>query len=127
MVFKLIKKALHPEQEVQPPKREDYPSGPEGDAIWQAIENGVSPKEPVDIDFYVAFPDKEKGKQFEELVNEHGYDACADQADKSDGYTSSCTKTVDLDHTAITAEQRKIDQLAKPFEGKTDSWDTVSK
>ena len=125
MVFNLIKKALKPEEVVIPPKREDYPRGPEGDLIWQAIENGVQPQEPVDIDFYVGFPDKGKGKEFEKLVNEHGYDACEDKDETSDGYTSSCTKTVNLDHTAISAEQRKIDQLARPFDGKTSSWDTT--
>jgi hypothetical protein len=101
-----------------------FPHDADGDALRQVASTGADMSRPLAIDFVVAVP----GRQAAEAVarpaalSSNRTDVVHDAED--DAWDCYCTKAMLPTYDGVVETQRELDELGRPFGGRSDSWGT---
>lgn len=100
-----------------------FPDDGNGDMLKALVEAGLDITQPMDLDFYLVFPDKaaaEKAMQALVASDEAG------QVELNFNDLEQWELIVALnmvpEHAAITAKEQALDKFAKKFAGYNDGW-----
>ncbi|WP_316569339.1 ribonuclease E inhibitor RraB [Neobacillus sp. YIM B06451] len=101
---------------------EKFPDDADGQVLKNLYEDGVDFKQPQNVDFFVAVPDKESGEAILKLLREDGFNSELEQDEKSEEWTCYCFVRMLLNHQDIIDIQKRLDELSEPFGGYSDGW-----
>jgi regulator of ribonuclease activity B len=101
---------------------DDLPNDSDGDALRRLVRDGSDLSKPMTIDFAVAVPDKFAGEAVAERASSLGFRPHIYHDAKDDSWTCNCTKVLVPDYCAIVAIQKRLDEISRPFGGKSDGW-----
>ena len=99
-----------------------FPNDEDGQALKMLYKQGVDFKEPQNIDFVVAVPDKKNGKAVLETLRSHGFNCELEQDEETEEWTCYCFITMLLNYEEIIDIQKRFDELSKPYDGYTEGW-----
>jgi regulator of RNase E activity RraB len=108
-----------------------YPNDADGDALRRVASMGADLSRPMDIDFFVAVPDRQVGEQVARLAALRGYQTKViedghEEGDDEQGdtWTCYCTKAMLATYDNVVEAQRELDELSRAFGGHSDGWGT---
>jgi hypothetical protein len=104
---------------------EDYPGDADGDALRRVAALGADMSRPMEIEFFVAVPDREAGEAFARLVAQVGFRPELVHDEEVDAWDCYCRKTMLPTHEGVMAAQRELDELGRPLGGRSDGWGTT--
>ncbi|WP_052455857.1 ribonuclease E inhibitor RraB [Bhargavaea cecembensis] len=97
-----------------------FPNDEDGQVLQMLKEEGVDFDIPQPVEFAVACPDKRRAKKILKAIKREGITA---ELDEDEGEWSCYAVVVThLDHAAIVEMQERLDQIAAPFDGRSDGW-----
>ncbi|MEO7111581.1 MAG: ribonuclease E inhibitor RraB [Polyangiaceae bacterium] len=100
-----------------------YPNDADGDALRKLAEQSDMSK-PRSIDFAVDVPDRASGDQVAAAATKRGYATAVECDEPTQTWTCYCTKQMLPAYDGVVAAQTELDELAKPFGGRSDGWGT---
>jgi hypothetical protein len=100
------------------------PNDSDGDALRNLVSHGSDLAKPMLIDFAVAVPTVESGKAIAALVSALGFQPDVYHDEETNSWSVYCSKTVVPTYEEVVAIQRQLDDLSRPFGGKSDGWGT---
>jgi hypothetical protein len=103
---------------------DNYPNDADGDALRRVIGLGADMSRPMEIDFFVAVPRREAGKAIARLATHAGYRTSIVHNEEDDAWDCYCSKFMLLTYEGVVAAQRELDELSRPFGGRSDGWGT---
>jgi Regulator of ribonuclease activity B len=98
------------------------PNDETGEALKLIASNGSDLNKPMEIDFFVAIPSKEKGDLIALKVRELGFDASVEQDDETLEWTCYCTKTLIPRYSEIIEIEQQLNSMSKPYGGYSDGF-----
>jgi regulator of RNase E activity RraB len=108
-----------------------FPHDADGDALRRVAQSGSDMSRPMEIDFFVAVPDRQAGEHVARLAAFRGYqvkvveDAHEEGDDEEgDAWTCYCTKAMLATYDGVVEAQRELDDLSRHFGGRSDGWGT---
>jgi hypothetical protein len=101
---------------------ENLPNDSDGDALRSLISDGSDLAKPMSIDFAVAVPDANAGNSVAAAARPLGFQTDVYHNIETDSWTCYCTKTMIPGYEDIVAIQGQLDDLSRPFGGKSDGW-----
>ena len=102
----------------------DYPNDADGDALRRLAADGADMDAPMEIDFFVAAPNELAAEEIADAAEQADFDTEIHQDDESGAWTVICTAEMLATYETILAAQKRLDQLAVPYEGFADGWGT---
>jgi regulator of RNase E activity RraB len=112
--------------------KNDYPDDDDGQALRLVVQNGSDMSRPMDIDFALAVPDENTGREVAKAAEAAGYrtEVVFDEGEELEdeaatpSWTCYCTKTMLATYEGVIAAQRELELLSSPFGGYPDGWGT---
>ena len=101
-----------------------YPDDEDGEALRRVAALGADMSRPMEIDFFVAVPDREAGEAVARLASGLGYRVEVVHDEEDDAWDCYCTRVMLATYDGIVAAQRELDGLSRPFGGRSDGWGT---
>lgn len=101
-----------------------YPNDADGDALRRVVSLGADMSRRMDIDFFVAVPNRTSGEVIAALAAQVGYRTRQVYDEEDDAWTCYCTKSMLATHEGVVEAQRELDMLSEPHSGYTDGWGT---
>ncbi len=101
-----------------------YPDDADGDALRRVASMGADMSRPMDIDFFVAVPDRQAGESVAKLASSLGYRTEVVHDEEDDAWDCYCTKAMLATYDGVVLAQRELDLLSRSFGGKSDGWGT---
>jgi hypothetical protein len=101
-----------------------FPDDPDGDALFQVAQLGSDLSQPMEIDFIVTVPDEASGKTIARAARAAGYATEVATDDEGD-WICYCSKEMIASYEAVVVAQEELRQLAAPYGGEPDGWETV--
>lgn len=99
-----------------------FPNDEDGQVLKMLYKQGVDFKEPQNVDFLVAVPDKKNGKAILETLRSDGFNCELEQDEETEEWTCYCFITMLLNYEEIIDIQKRLDELSKPYDGYTEGW-----
>ncbi|MDE4085369.1 ribonuclease E inhibitor RraB [Planococcus maritimus] len=99
-----------------------FPKDEDGQVLKMLYKQGVNFKEPQDLDFMVAVPDKKNGEAILKTLRSSGFTCELEQDEETEEWTCYCSITMLLNYEEIIEVQRRLDELSKPYDGYADGW-----
>jgi hypothetical protein len=78
----------------------------------------------MDIDFFVTVPDRRAGEVVARLAELSGYRTEVVHDAEDDAWDCYCTKAMLPTYDGVVEAQRELDELSRPFGGRSDGWGT---
>lgn len=107
------------------PLKGDYPDDADGDALRRVAATGVDMSRPMEIEFIVAVPGRVTGEAIARLVARAGFRPELIHDEEDDAWDCYCRTTMLPTYGQITAAQRRLDGLIRPFGCYCDGWGTL--
>lgn len=85
---------------------------------------GADMSRPMEIDFVVAVPMREAGEAVARLAAHSGYRTELVHDEEDDEWVCYCRTVMLLTYSRIVAAQCELDELSRPFGGRSDGWGT---
>ena len=104
---------------------EEYPGDADGDALRRVAASGANMSRPIEIEFFVAIPDREAGEAIARLAAKAGYRPELVHDEEDDAWDCCCRKTMLPTYEGVMAAQRELDELGRPLGGCSDGWGTT--
>jgi hypothetical protein len=104
---------------------EDYPDDADGDALRRVAAMGADMSRPMEIDFFVVVPDREAGEAVARLAARAGYRTELVHDEEDDAWDCYCSRRMLPTHEGVVTAQHELDQLGRPFGGRSDGWGTA--
>lgn len=101
---------------------DELPDTATGDALRSLMRDGSNLSRPMDIDFFLAVPDKETGWKIAREVRRLGYDASLEQDDENQDWTCYCRKNLVPKYSEVVRLENELDLLAKKYGGYADGF-----
>jgi hypothetical protein len=101
-----------------------YPDDADGDALRRVASMGCNMTKPMEIDFFVAVPDREAGQRVAELATRRGYRTGVVYDEVDDAWDCYCSKLMVPIYDAVCGAQSELDELSRPVNGYADGWGT---
>jgi len=108
-----------------------FPDDADGDALRRVASLGSDMSRPMEIDFFVAVPDRQAGEQVAQLASLRGYRTrvVEDGDEEEDGevgdtWTCYSTKPMLATYDGVVAAQQELDEISYSYEGRSDGWGT---
>lgn len=98
----------------------------DGQVLKMLYKQGVDFKEPQNVDFFIAVPDKKSGEAVLIALKNDGFNCELAQDDETKEWTCFCFIKMLLNHEDIIAIQERLDTLSKPYEGYSDGWGVMA-
>ncbi|MFB5284874.1 ribonuclease E inhibitor RraB [Peribacillus sp. Hz7] len=99
-----------------------FPSDDDGQVLKMLYKEGVDFKEPQNVDFFVAVPDKSSGESVLKSLRDEGFSCELEQDDETEEWTCFCLIKMLLNYDDIIDIQKRLDELSKPYDGYSDGW-----
>src|SRR4051794_9348413 len=101
---------------------QDFPPDADGDAL-RRLQKHADLSKPMTIDFQVALPNENVGKNFANVVRGLGYHAEVYASPECKlPWTCECSSRMLVSYEAIMSIQVELTRLSKPFDGFPDGW-----
>jgi hypothetical protein len=91
------------------------PDDADGDALRRVAALGADVSRPMEIDFFVAVPDRGAGEPVARLSECAGCRTEVIHDDEVDAWDCYCRKTIAPTHEGVVATQCELDELSRPF------------
>jgi hypothetical protein len=104
---------------------QNYPDDADGDALRRVAAMGVDMSRPMEIDYFVAVPDREAGEAVARLAECAGYRTEVIYDEEDDAWDCCCRKTMVPTHEGVASAQHELDEISRPFGGRSDGWGTA--
>ncbi len=101
-----------------------YPKDADGDALRRVVRDGSDMSRPMVIDFFVAVPNEERGREVAAAASTVGYKTKVVRDDESKEWTCYCTKSMLATYDTVVSAQKALAGLSAEFEGYPDGWGT---
>ena len=101
----------------------DYPDDADGDALRRVAADSDMSK-PMRIDFAVAVPNENAGKNIAEQAWIRGYETSVVYDKVGNRWTCYCIKEMVPTYEGVVNAQRELDELSRPLGGYSDGWGT---
>jgi hypothetical protein len=101
-----------------------FPEDEDGDALFQVAQQGSDLSRPMVIDFVVAVPDEKAGLGVAKRARAVGYTTEVATDDEGE-WIRYCSKEMIASYEAVVVAQEELRELAGPFGGEPDGWETV--
>src|SRR5437899_266323 len=101
-----------------------YPDDADGDALRRVASTDADIARSMDIDFFVAVPNRQAGEVVAQLAARQGYRTELVHDEENDAWDCYCTKAMLATYDGVVEAQRELDELSRPFGGKSDGWGT---
>jgi regulator of RNase E activity RraB len=102
----------------------DIPHDADGDAIRRVLAQGSDVTRPMKVDFYVAVPSEEVGKEIAAAATAKSYDTGLSRDGATGAWTCCCSRMMLLRYDALMRAQQELDALSEPHGGYSDGWGT---
>lgn len=99
-----------------------FPKDEDGQVLKMLYKQGVDFKEPQNVNFVVAVPNKKNGKAVLETLRSDGFTCELEQDEETEEWTCYCYIKMLLSYEEIIDIQKRLDELSKPFDGYTEGW-----
>jgi hypothetical protein len=93
-----------------------------GEALRRYAAQGSDLSRPMEIDFFVAVPDREAGERVAQRSRELGLMTSVEQDQATGDWTCYCKKTLVPSYEAVRAIERLLDEIARQFGGHADGF-----
>jgi hypothetical protein len=103
----------------------NYPYDADGDALRRVAASGADTSRPMEIDFVVEVPDREAGEAVARRAECTGYRTEVIYDEEGDAWDCFCRKTMVPTHDGVVAAQLELDEISRPFGGRSDGWGTT--
>jgi hypothetical protein len=103
-------------------KADGLPNDSDGDALRRLIATGSDLSRPMEIDFNVAVPSEEAAKAVSSRAVPLNFRPSIFHNVETDSWTCNCTKTLVPSYDEIISIQKQLDDVSRPFGGKSDGW-----
>ena len=100
------------------------PNDADGDALRRVASIGADMSRPMEIDCFVAVPNRELGEAVAMVAVGAGYRAKVVHNAEDDAWDCYCTKAMLATYDGVVGAQQELDELSRPFGGQCDDWDT---
>jgi hypothetical protein len=99
-----------------------FPNDEDGQVLKMLYKEGVDFKEPQNVDFFVAVPDKSSGEAVLKALRDEEFSCELEQDDETGEWTCFCFIQMLLNYDDIIDIQKLLDELSKPYGGYSDGW-----
>lgn len=103
--------------------RETLPNDEHGDALWQAVQNGLALGEAHRVRFCLAFPKYENAFQFGCFLLRQGYWVQVNDADGDAGDEVLLEMGLKVTHAEISAAEAWLQEHAAELQGRPAGWE----
>lgn len=94
------------------------------EALQRIAQDGSDLTRPLEMDFFVAVPDRRSGEGVAIRASARGFRTSVEQDSESKDWTCYCTKTLVPELDAVLAIECELHALASEFKGRTDGFGT---
>jgi regulator of ribonuclease activity B len=94
----------------------------DGDALRRLASHGSDLSKPMTVDFAVDVPNDDAAKSVAAAALKLGSRPHTYQDSTDKKWTCNCAKTIIPTYDEILAIQNQLDELSRPFGGKSDGW-----
>jgi len=101
-----------------------YPNDADGDGLRRVAAGGSDMSQPMEIDFFIAVPDKKSGEAIAAKIELLGYKTKLSLDSESDEWTCYCSRFMVPTYASVVECQKKLNHLSKEFGGYSDGWGT---
>jgi hypothetical protein len=92
------------------------------DALRRYVAEGSDLSRPMEIDFFVAIPNREAAEGVAADTKELGFATSVEQDEATLEWTCYCTKTIVPTFAAVRTIERQLDKIARKFGGHADGF-----
>ncbi|MFP4356754.1 MAG: ribonuclease E inhibitor RraB [Phycisphaerae bacterium] len=103
---------------------DNLPDNADGDALRQLAEDGSRLDKPMEINFPVICPSQETALDIAAAAMEQDFDVDVWQDEETSEWICECSLTMVPHYDDLLGIQQALDELARPFGGKSDGWGT---
>jgi len=101
---------------------DELPNDSDGNALRQLVLDGSDLSKPLSVDFAVDVPDGDTARTVATAVSPLGFQPDCYYDAESNSWSCYCTKTIIPTYDLVVAIQRQLDDVSRPFGGKSDGW-----
>jgi hypothetical protein len=101
---------------------ENIPDDSTGKALKEYIRNGSDLRKPMKIDFFVAVPSEEQGKQVSLKARDLGFQTSVEKDEKTLAWTCYCTKTLIPQYSEVIKIENQLNSISRPYGGYSDGF-----
>jgi hypothetical protein len=98
------------------------PDDETGEALRLIEENGSDLSQPMEMEFFVAVPSEEAGREIARRAEALGFDALVEYDEEDAAWTCYCVKTMIPAYEAVVGVEKQLGALAEPFGGYADGF-----
>jgi hypothetical protein len=100
-----------------------FPDDGNGDMLQAMHDSGMDLTKPLDLDFYLVFPNRDKAEKALEAMSKLDQPGEIElNLNDLDQWELIVSLHMQPDHAVITAKEAELDKFAKKFSGHNDGW-----
>ncbi|QTL36562.1 ribonuclease E inhibitor RraB [Pseudoalteromonas viridis] len=101
---------------------DNIPNDETGAALKAYVKDGSDLSKPMNMDFFIAVPNKVKGDAIAQKVTKLGFQTSVEFDDEAQEWTCYCNKTIVPSYSNVVAIEKQLDEVSKPYGGYSDGF-----